>query len=59
MQTEDGTQDAMFTCADEGWNSVQYSFVMQLCADESNLCKCGMKHVQLCNLCKWGVEHVY
>ena len=31
MQTGDGTQGTMFTCADEGRNSViQYSFVMQL-----------------------------
>jgi len=60
----------VWTCAVEGWNTVQYSFVMQLvqmrggtqysiichvtCADE------GWNTVQYhlsCNLCRWGVEH--
>ena len=32
------------TCTNEGWNTVQYSFVMQLVQMKSNLCRWGLIH---------------
>jgi len=62
MQTWEGTQGTIVTCADEWWNSViQYLFVMQLVKMTSNLYRWGLETLYnihlLCNLCRWGVEH--
>ena len=52
------------TCTNEGWNTVQCTFVMQLVQMRSNLCKWGVEHSKVMhlvqmrsNLYKWGVEH--
>jgi len=42
------------TCADEGWNTVQCSFVMQLVQMRGGT---QYNDHMLCNLCRWGVEH--
>jgi len=34
-----GTMICYATCANEGWNTVQYSFVMQFVQIKSNLCR--------------------
>ena len=53
-----------WTCADEGWKMLQWSFVMQLVQMRSNLCKWGVENSKVMhlvqmrsNLYKWGVEH--
>ena len=43
-------------CANAGWNAVQYSFVMQLCADDVKLVQMRSEtqysNDLLCNLCR-------
>ena len=44
------------TCRNEGWNTVQYSFVMQLVWMTLNLCRWGVEQYSihlLCSLCRW------
>jgi len=44
VQMRGGTQYSYVTCTNEGWNTVQCSFVMQLVQMRSNLCRWGVEH---------------